>query len=381
MIEKSYLGYYGKLGIIPVRQNIENLALHSARRRSLYRLLGLQARDFRNASVLEFGPGTGDNAIYVASCGLERYVLVDGNPASVEAISDKIQQGVLPSDRVECHQRSILGYQDERRFQVVLCEGVIPMQANPEAFLTHVASFVAPEGFLVITTVSPAGILAEVCRRVLKTVIGRRFTAEGELLKELVRFFEPDLLSLPGMSRLPEDWVLDNILHPWAERFTFTMPEAIGTLTPDFDVHGSSPRFMQDWRWYKSVPEDGKSWNEVALDEYDRWAGYMLDYRVRPAMPWRGKAADLDAACVEAIRIHHTVWHDNRLDLIPHFVDRLKGIGDMVSQEMPTTARSVTDYLSGLGRLLNGDDQADFGTFRFWFGRGQQYVSFVRGEK
>src|SRR5213078_1999605 len=102
--ERAYLDYYGEHGIIPVRQDTADLALHMARRRSLYRHLGLQASSFRNSRVLEFGPGTGDNALYVASCSPASYVLVDGNPASIRAIEDKLERGLLPRDRVVCRQ-------------------------------------------------------------------------------------------------------------------------------------------------------------------------------------------------------------------------------------------------------------------------------------
>lgn len=377
MSSQAYLSYYGEQGITAVRQNTRNLALHYERRRSLYRLLGLEARDFRNARVLEFGPGTGDNALYVASCAPQEYVLVDGNPASIDAISDKLCRGLLPSDRVECVESNILDYREPRPFHIVLCEGVVPMQADPEAFLAHVASFVGPEGVLVLTAVSPASVLAEVCRRVLKPVLARRVRDPRRLLEELVRFFEPDLRSLPGMSRLHEDWVLDNILHPWAERFTFTIPEIVRTLDRDFDVRGCSPGFVQDWRWYKSIPEDERSWNALVLEEYDRWAGYMLDYRVQPAMPGLWSAGELDAACLDAIRIHHDIWHGDRLDRVPELARQLERIGDMVAPQMPATARSIADYLTGLRGLMGGHE-ADFATFRCWFGRGQQYVSLIR---
>jgi SAM-dependent methyltransferase len=376
--EKAYLDYYGQHGIIPVRQDTGNMALHMSRRRSLYRHLGLQPFAFRNRRVLEFGPGTGDNALYVASCLPASYVLVDGNPASIQAITDKLERGLLPRDRVQCHQSEILHYTPTAPFDVVLCEGVLGGQPDTEAFLSHIASFAGSEGVLVITTMSPASLLAEACRRVLKPVLGQRFTDHRRLVDALVSFFGSDLRSLPGMSRLHEDWVLDNILHPWPERFTFTIAEAIATLDAEFDVLGTSPSFVQDWRWYKSIPQNAQSWNAVALSEYDRWAGYFLDYRLRPSLPGHPPAAALDAACQTALRIHHKIWHNNAIDLIPEFAAQLSAVREKIGGAMPDTAKSIADFLFGLDRFLNGDLDADFGTFRSWFGRGQQYVSFVR---
>jgi hypothetical protein len=41
------------------------------------------------------------------------------------------------------------------------------------------------------------------------------------------------------------------------------------------------------------------------------------------------------------------------------------------------TAKAIRDFASGARRMLKGED-ADFGTFPPWFGRGMQYLSFVR---
>jgi SAM-dependent methyltransferase len=376
--ERAYLDYYGRRGIIPVRQDTADLPLHMARRRSLYRQVGLRPGTFRNRRILEFGPGTGDNALYVASCGPESYVLVDGNPASVRAVEEKLDRGLLPRNRVECCHNDILHFTATTTFDVVLCEGVVGGQAKTEEFLSHVASFVAPEGVLVITTMSPASLLAEICRRVLKPIFAARFPDEHRLLEELVAFFEPDLRSLPGMSRVHEDWVLDNILGPWPEQLVFTIPEATATLDKEFDFLGTSPTFVQDWRWYKSIPLDTRSWNDIALEEYSRWAGYFLDYRIRPAGPFPMLANELESACRTVIRIQQRIWCDDALHLVPEFVAALRVISSMIAHTTPETAESIAHFIRGLDGLVNGNMAADFGSFRQWFGRGQQYVSFVR---
>jgi hypothetical protein len=50
----------------------------------------------------------------------------------------------------------------------------------------------------------------------------------------------------------------------------------------------------------------------------------------------------------------------------------------MIASPAPETARAITDYVNGLEAFVEGDAGADFGSFRTWFGRGQQYVSFSR---
>jgi ubiquinone/menaquinone biosynthesis C-methylase UbiE len=376
--QKAYLDYYGHHDIIPVRQDTSNQDLHFARRRALYRQLGLVPTAFRGRSVLEFGPGTGDNALYVASCQPEKYLLVDGNPASIRAVEEKLERGSLPQSFVQCQHSNILNFRCDAKFDVVLCEGVLPGQPDTEACLERVASFVAPDGLLVITTVSPAGILAEACRRVLKPFFAARFQEWDQLVRELAAFFRPDLQSLPGMSRLHEDWVLDNILHPWPQRCTFTIPEAITAIGDEFDVLGTSPSFIQDWRWHKSIPGHEQTWNDIALEAYGRWAWCFLDYRDCPGIEGGQPPAALDALCLEAIDVQHRLWQGNAPDLVPEFVSCLRSIQQTIATSAPEAARSIGDFIVGLDGLLAGNMNAAFGSFRSWFGRGQQYLSFIR---
>ena len=51
---------------------------------------------------------------------------------------------------------------------------------------------------------------------------------------------------------------------------------------------------------------------------------------------------------------------------------------NIIVKALPETASAIADFLRGLNGLLDGDKSSDFGSFRRWFGRGQQYVSFMR---
>jgi hypothetical protein len=179
------------------------------------------------------------------------------------------------------------------------------------------------------------------------------------------------------MSRLHEDWVLDNILHPWPTHCTFTIPEAIAALDDAFDLLGTSPSFIQDWRWYKSIPQANRTWNDVAREECERWSGYFLDYRLNPvnATPF---GARLEHACALALDCQHRIWRENAIEDIPRFLQHLAVIRETVAGSLPETAASITGFMHGIADLSAGNQDADFGAFRCWFGRGQQYVSFVR---
>ena len=80
------LEYYVREGISPVHQNISNLKKHFQTRESLYRLLGLLPNFFAKKNVLEVGPGSGHNSIYISSLFPKTYQLVEPNPIGVKDI-------------------------------------------------------------------------------------------------------------------------------------------------------------------------------------------------------------------------------------------------------------------------------------------------------
>ena len=89
-------------------------------------------------------------------------------------------------------------FDTEERFDVVLCEGVIPLQLNPKAFLRHVAGFAAPGGVVVITCMDTVSQLSEIMRRVIGTLLVHPDAPISEKLDILRPVFEPHLNTLKG---------------------------------------------------------------------------------------------------------------------------------------------------------------------------------------
>ncbi len=209
---RAFVDYYTSKGIIPTRQDISNLDTHFRRRETLYRHLGIPKSLLRRASVIEFGPGSGHNALFPASCRPGRYVLVDATPASLESTRGQLS-GSYGRDHIQVVESEILAFRTAEKFDLVLCEGVIPTQKDPVAFLKHVASFAGPGGLVVITSMDPIAVFAEILRRYLTKLMTADITDFQLQIKALVKFFDQDLRTLTGMSRRFEDWVVD-ILGP-----------------------------------------------------------------------------------------------------------------------------------------------------------------------
>lgn len=368
-----FVGFYSAHGIIPTRQDLSNLRQHFERRHALYRHLGLPPGIFRNASVLEFGPGSGHNAAVTGRLGPTRYLLVDGNPPSL-ASTEKLLQQYCPGLNFELRQSSIANFKSDERFDVVLCEAVIPTQKNPPAFLRHVARFVRPGGVLVFTCMDSLSLLPEMLRRWLAWELVRDIPDFDAKVARLVDFFRPDLAALPGMSRRPEDWVIDQILHPWTGPL-FSIPEALVALGRRGAILGSSPRFLTDWRWYKNIVGSECYDNSFATRSYFQLGLNLTDFRVH--LP----AASPDvvrAAAVLSQRTYERVFEQERgRSKFPprQMFTLMDSMEKLLRDHSPPTARSLKSFIAYVkSDMANARALRDF---RKWWGRGQQYLSCV----
>lgn len=377
MNTRPYLDFYGRHSIIPVRQNLSDMGAHFRRREALYRQIGLWPNMVRGRRVLEIGPGTGDNALYTAALSPAAYVLLDGNPQSIMALEAKAAEGLLPPD-IEIIHADLTQWEDERRFDVILCEGLLPAQTDQADFLRRIASYCGDDGVIVVTTTSCTSLLAETCRRVMLPLFQRRAHSLDDLVPQLAAFFAPDLQSLPGMSRVHSDWVLDQIIQPCAKTGFFPLSSAIAALDDAFEVIGTSPAFLADWRWYKAIPESALSRNQYALQQIDQFAAGFIDYRHDPVptSPALGRA--VEARCQALWERHVDLLEEGGLALLPEFLKDVAALSALLPDAYAPARRSLDDYLVGVQELLTGREDANFGSFRTLFGRGQQYLAMMR---
>lgn len=154
---EDVLNYYREHNIIPVHQSLPqgDADTFEFQREVLYSELGLFPGSVFDKAVLEFGPGTGNNAKSLLSWKPRQLLLVGGNPASLkslnEVMSKKDLDGVCTvrnGDLMDFTDPSLIPGTTsvEGNFDVVICEGVINGQTDPRSAVKHVASFVKPGG-------------------------------------------------------------------------------------------------------------------------------------------------------------------------------------------------------------------------------------------
>jgi len=374
-VKRAFVDYYRERDISPVKQDIADRDRHFGRRAALYRFLGIPPLYVEGARVLEFGPGSGDNALYTASLGPAHYVLVDGNPRGLRETRAQLTALPFAADRFTLIESYVEDFRADERFDLVLAEGLVPFQNDPAAFVRHIAAFVRPGGVLVITCADAASAIGEIGRRLLAGRIAPPALAHDERRALLAPVFAPHLATLAGMSRSVEDWVDDNIVHPLTGRL-YSIAGAIGDLAADgFSIYGSSPQFLTDWRWYKQVYGAASRFNERAVESYFGNVVNLLDYRItlEPHAAARGGA--VLAICDDLYALMQSADAGNA-DALREAVVRVRALATLVESVAPETANG----LHALAAALAGDPAAAAApnAFSAHFGRGQQYLSFVR---
>ena len=379
----SFIDYYNAHGIIPVRDMSSDTQSFNFRRNYLYKTLGIPLNQLKNRKVIEFGPGGGFNAVATSNFEPELYVFVDATHVSLTELKHKSEQKKFGAKKVEIIESNIFDYRDERKYDLVICEGILPGQDNPKKMLQHVGSFCDSGGILITTTMSATSQFSEICRRLLRPSIIASNQTFLEQTKIAVDLFKNHIDTLGVSTRSPEDWVQDVILHNWhTGEYIFTMPDSLAALGDDFEFYSSSPRFLHDGRWYKQISPASASINMLLNDQYAAFNALLLDFRIPlDSLNQRNdiaKIAMIDPLCEAACKVHDKISEENSYDRLEEFIAILNKVTAILPQEFDITVRSINDFISGISSFASGNTNADFGSFKQWWGRGQQYISYIK---
>jgi len=373
---EAFIGYYGDNHVSPVRQDISTIQNHFSRRDYLYRSLGLAPNAFTEKDIIEFGFGSGHNALYITKLNPKSYTLVDYNLRGIEDAKALLSER-FPYYQHEFARSKIQEFETDKLFDIALCEGVIPHQDNPVEFTKHIGKFLKPGGTLVITTADYVGFVAEVLRRVIRDTLIDSDAPLTEQLKVLCPIFESHYKTLKGASRPLEDWITDNLLHPWVNPL-FPIDSAVSGLAPEYEVYGSSPQFFSDWRFYKDlVNSEIANLNTNFILQYYENGISLLD--------WRSNPIKVTSDVYEKVQklSEQLYW-----DMVKIETEKTKdfknasitcsGIAEIMKHIDPRTADSLSEVSTYLDNYSSMDVSTAFNNFKSFYGRAQQYVSFVK---
>lgn len=376
----NMLSFYVDHSVAPVRQNIADVNVHFARRRVLYQQLGIGAGAFSGRRVLEVGPGTGQNALFVAAQRPAQLVLVEPNPTGVEEI--RVSFGPYPewSGNLSVQNISIENYQDTQQYDFVLCEGLIGASGvdDPAKLIESIAGHVRANGVLVLTCIEYVAYLSEMLRRLLGVDIAGSIDEIDNKTALLLSAFTPHLKSLTGMSRRFDDWVIDNLINPASIGKLVSFEDCLNYLRNRFDILSTSPRFITDWTWYKKAAHVPDFFNKVALECYLSNLHNFMDHR--DFSPPRSESANrsLSSHCEE---IHHQIreYEMTRDSTVRRqIIASLSSLEHEILPDLPAVASALAEVVEWMAApSIDIQAVAESKRFGTWFGRAATYFSLI----
>jgi 2-polyprenyl-3-methyl-5-hydroxy-6-metoxy-1,4-benzoquinol methylase len=377
----AFIDFYNRHNVIPVSQNIEDLEEFIFRRNYLYTKLGTPLSYFKNRSVLEFGPGGGFNAMATSFYKPELYVFVDASTASLNKLHRHNENRKFNAAKVEIINSTIFDYRDSRKYDCVIIEGVICGQAEPDRMIKHASSFIGDGGTLITTTTSATSVLSEICRKLLRIKISELCPTFESKVSMGASIFKTHLENLGTSTRPIDDWVIDVILNDWEKgRYTFTLINMIDSIGEEFDFYNSSPSFSTDDRWYKKVTNKDVSLNSILTTQYSNIAAFFIDYRIplHSILKIKDITSEIETLSRLACDVHDEISLSNSYDKLSEFFRILQEIKNSLPVEFNITTLAIQDFISTLPKFIENPENSEFSAFSKWWGRGQQYVSFLK---
>ncbi|NBP17832.1 MAG: methyltransferase domain-containing protein, partial [Actinobacteria bacterium] len=321
-------------------------------------------------NIFELGPGTGQKAAHLLSMHPMSYLAVDSNKASLTATREAIKSSKF-SGNAEVKDQDFLTFESLRNFDLVLAELVLSTQVNPEKFLEKLLKITNNRGILVFTCCDPISMLSETLR---KAITLNENLIDDDLKSSAGRcanFFNQDLDHLKGMNRIKTDWAIDQLIHPWIGPL-LSIPNAIAYMRTAAVFHGSSPRFVDDYRWYKDPSFSVIEHNKNAIHNYWEKCHNFLDLRLTRSTRDANINKSLNLMCDELyFETYVKNWSSSNRSRILEICLELKSNVSDLEEVVNKSLESFIDYWQS-GNIESLQE------FRPFWGRGTQYLSFIK---
>jgi hypothetical protein len=173
------------------------------------------------------------------------------------------------------------------------------------------------------------------------------------------------------MNRRRSDWAVDQIIKPPVGPI-LDLPSGLESLSKVAIFHGSSPRFAEDYRWYKSPNISVENLSKIAIQNYWEKCHNFLDFRTTTdaVKPETNKLLfDLCNDVYSAV--HEDKWHLNSRKTVETYCNEIK---KLITSSMPSASASLGSFLL----FWSTGDRKNLKEFRPWWGRGTQYVSVIK---
>jgi phospholipid N-methyltransferase len=376
----DHLTFYQTNEVSPVLQDVADAKKHLVRRESLYRSLGLPSTFFRDRTVLEVGPGSGQNSLHVASSMPSSLTLVEPNKSGVIQIEKSFGEWKFEHTKPLVVQETAQVFFESnlKRFDIVIAECWLGNTPQGKSVIRGLKNSLYTGGVVVLTSSPHIGLLANA----LRSLLGYRITSDPALgfqerVNRLLGAFRSHLDNLQGMSRFYEDWIIDVLLNPGA-LIEFISPVDLILILQDLDLLGTYPRISESWTWYKDFKSTDLNFDNQWIENYWRRSHNFLDTRT-PIDSTCDSIANqqLDNFCKILIERVVTIRDHDQPD------SQSLSILESVKELIPKQNKLVTDAFSEFLQVYSSQnisisDVSEMKMFGRWFGRELMYMSFIR---
>jgi len=194
---------------------------------------------FADASLVDFGAGTGENTISLALWGAN-CTLVEMNEKAL-AVARQVFERYAKSGQHSFIQSSIFDYESPGKYDIAHCRGVLSHTADKEGAFKKIAGFLKPGGFLIFGDPNKAGGFQNMLQRF---AVYRHADSWDEMVKVCEVLFKEDIdrsqffVNRTRRSIIFDRWVIQSQDDPSVE-------EVIGWLSAnDLQLYSSYPPFM-----------------------------------------------------------------------------------------------------------------------------------------
>lgn len=375
-MRESLLSYYQRCSISTEHGVDDDWNKHVARRRKLYRQLGIPMLAFRGSNVLEIGPGAGHNSLPLLTEWEVKHIdLVEPNEVAREELCRKFKEKNIPDDTYTVYAETLEDLKLSNKYDIVITEGIIHGMENWKEWMTVLSDYGHENSIIIVTCMDEIGLYVEKMKRVLLQYMTKGIIGHKEKIEALKVILDSQLRSLNGMSRSVEDWIEDQILAPIILKHDWmTMSKAMDCYKDDFDVLGSSQHMFVDYSWYKDV-------------DYDYVASYMEQYDKKKHMFLvAGDTNDVYRTVEENRQLEDAIINAN--DIARKVEEENLEIAELkeaiINVSDNTINSTIRDFNIELLKLIDKLSTADeiewneYKTFMNSFGKTMQYISFMK---
>lgn len=258
----SVYEYYQAKKLNPTAHDVEKMGQfekHERKRRNLFEYhLKLPQRLWKNARVLEIGCSSGENSLIWAKDGAD-ISFVEPLASPTDRLVYLFKHFGLENRINKIHHCPLENFANDSNilYDIIIAEGFLFTLADRERQLCRMRSWLAKDGFIIISTMDPVGMFLEYTKRGLLFYLAARegWNEDKQLLSLAHKLFYEDFQKIKH-SRPFEAWIRDDFLNSHFNTKTFWgYPEIQKSFNPDFYLYSSWPNYREidNLVWHKNV--------------------------------------------------------------------------------------------------------------------------------